>query len=705
MQLKSITQLTALAFLLTSPSLMASPVPIESLARQPAISSVTMSADGKQVVAIVAAPGSNYQDTALATWDLENMDAGPVVTPSGDRMKFIGASALKAGKILVAARQEWTGQTSGCLESEKTLGSTATFVFKNYLTDSKHADFKEAFVNDASMRYGVSEQTRRCLELAGSAGLVSLLPLDPKRVIIQRANGMRLSADYFYYDMETEKTELLLRAGGRTDPGLFHPRDGKLLTRTEIESVGPNEYEGRIYILNEETGEFEMHEALTTKLRERYTFGIAGIDDATGKYYVLTDKFSNYVQAWMYDPKTRKFDEEQLVGHPKFSIAGLVFGNQPSNFNKLLGFTVAGPMFETTFVDPDMRSIHEGLKQAYPGQTVSITDYNDGLTRVLFTTQSAQKPLTYYVLKDRKTVQVLGSQRPWIDSEDIGEQKWVYYTARDGLEIPAILDLPAGWTKKDGPVPTVIHPHGGPWARDTTGWDGSGWVPFLTSRGFAVLRPQYRGSQGLGRELWLAGDEQWGMAMQDDKDDGAQWLVEQGIADPEKLVIFGYSYGGFAAAAATVRPDSPYQCAISGAPVTDLTRLGNYWGEARIQRTVQGWTVAGMDPMENTEKANIPILLYVGDRDVRTPSWHAKDFYRDVKDKVPARLELIPDMPHQLPWYYRHHTQTLALIEDFLKNECGVLDASAISGLGPEHSGVDGQWSQSGDIAEGHAVR
>jgi dipeptidyl aminopeptidase/acylaminoacyl peptidase len=204
-------------------------------------------------------------------------------------------------------------------------------------------------------------------------------------------------------------------------------------------------------------------------------------------------------------------------------------------------------------------------------------------------------------------------------------------------------------------------------------------VPFLTSRGFAVLRPQYRGSTGLGRKLWTSGDAQWGLAMQDDKDDGVAWLVKQGITDPEQVVIFGYSYGGFAAAAAAVRPDGPFRCAISGAPVTDLTRLGNRWSQGRLQRILQGDTVTGMDPMDNADKVNIPVLLYVGSRDVRTPEWHAKDFYAAIKDKVPARLEIIEDMPHQLPWYYEHHEQTLTLIEDFLEKECGF--GSVSSGL------------------------
>ena len=647
----------------------ADPIPIDSLARMPAISGVSMSADGKQLVAIVAAPGSEYRETALATMDLDNLDAAAVITPSGDKMKFIFANALKAGKVLVTARQEWTGQLAGCGEG-KTVGSTATFVFKSYLTDVNHSDFEEAF-EKGSHQFGLSAEAERCLKIAGSAGLVDTLPMEPSKVLIRAANGLTLRADYFLYDLATGKTELLLRSGGRATPGLFHPRDGKLLVKNELEGKGSDDYEQRILILNDATGDFEVHDLLTSMLTDRYTIRIVGIDDATGQYYILTDKFSNYVQAWMYDPKARKFGDEPLVAHPKFSIAGLVFGNQPSNFNKLLGFTVAGPTFETTYVDSEMRSIHEGLKLAYPGQTVSILDYNDGLSRVLFSTVSNSQPQSFHLLSDRQKVKTLGSQRSWINSEDLGEQRWITYKARDGLEIPAILDMPANWSKEDGPVPAVVNPHGGPWARDTTGWDGSGWVPFLTSRGYAVLRPQYRGSQGLGRELWTAGDKQWGLKMQDDLDDGAKWMIDQGYADPKKLAIFGYSYGGFAAAAATVRPDTPFRCAIAGAPDTDLGKLGRTWSNKRLQRLLQGHTVTGMNPMNNTEKAHIPIMLYVGDRDVRTPSWHAKNFYNDVKDRVPAKLELIDDMPHQLPWYYSHHEKTLGMIEDYLANDCG----------------------------------
>lgn len=672
MQTRKNTRLLALCMLLGATGAVSAartPIPAEAFARTPEIQSVSMSADGKNLVALVVSPVGDKQDTALATWDLDNLSAGPMITPSNDRMKFVAASAMKADRILALGRQEWTGQLGGCGEGSVS-GSTKTFVTKPYLTDTKHKSFGEAFAEN-TRKLGVSEQMKRCLEIGGSASLVNTLPLDPDNVIIQQFNIATMSANYYLYNLRTNETKLLLRAGGRTSPGLFDPRTGELLTRTELEGTSPAEYEQRIHIKNRQTGQFEVHDNLTRKLSERYTVDVVGIDEDTGKFYVLTDLFSDLVQAWMYDPVTRQFDAEPLLAHPEYSIRSLILGSQPSNFNQILGFVLDGPQPEATYVEPQMKAIHDGLKKAYPGKTVSITGYNDDLSRVLFATSSASSPASYYLLLDRSRPMPLGSQRPWIDSSQIGEQRWVTYAARDGMKIPAILDLPAGWTQADGPLPTIIHPHGGPWARDYTGWDGSGWVPFLTSRGYAVLRPQYRGSAGLGRELWLAGDAEWGQKMQDDKDDGAAWLVEQGITDPDRIAIFGYSYGGFAAAAAVVRPDSPYQCAISGAPVTNLGKLGRSWSDNRVQRILQGQTLKGMDPMRNTDKANIPVLLYVGDRDVRTPSFHAKDFYDAVKGKVPAKFELIADMPHSMPWYPRHQTQTLGLIEEFLAKECG----------------------------------
>jgi len=266
----------------------AQPIPIESFARMPEIQSVSMSSDGKNLVALIKSPTGDGQDTALATWDLDNLDAGSTITPSGDRMKFVAASAMKADRILAISRQEWTGEIGACGGEGRSTGSTKTFVSKAYLTDTKHQQFSEAFAAN-TRRIGVGEQVQRCMEITGTASLVSRLPLDPDNVIIRQLNALTLGSNYYLYNLRTDETSLLFRGGGRASPEMFNPRTGELLIRSQLEPLGGNEYEQRILIKNRQTGEFEVHDTLTQKLSERYTLRIAGMDEASGKYYILTD--------------------------------------------------------------------------------------------------------------------------------------------------------------------------------------------------------------------------------------------------------------------------------------------------------------------------------------------------------------------------------------------------------------------------------
>lgn len=643
------------------------PVPVEDLARLPVLQSVSMSPDGKHLVGLIRSP-KNPDETALATWDTDALSSGPkVVTPSGDHMKFIAAAALKAGKVLAVARQEWTGELGGCGEG-KVTGATRTFVVKPYLTGDDQKTFEEAFASNVR-KVGISKDTQRCLELGGTASLVNMLPLDPDRVIIRQLSEISLTSSYYLYNLKTGETQLLFRGGARATPSLFDSRTGKVLAKSEIVPV-EGDYEQHVLLLNAKTGQFELQAPLTTKLSDRHAVDIAGIDDATGKYYVLTDQFSDKVQARLYDPVRHKYDPEPVVADKDYSIGALLFSTRRSDFNQVVGFVVDGPRRQTVYVDPTLKAVQADLQKAFPDQQVTISDYTDDFSTVLFSTEDPGTPIAYHLVLNKKVV-TLGSQRPWLKRLAVDE-RWVTYKARDGRAIPAILDLPIGWKKGDAPAPAIVLPHGGPWARDYVGWDVSGWVSLLVSRGYAVLRPQYRGSEGLGRSLWLAGDKQWGLKMSDDLDDGASWLVSQGMAAKDRIAIFGYSYGGFAAIAADVRSPSPFRCAIAGAPVANLGRLGTSWSDNRLQRILQGRTVKGMDPMQNTAKAHLPIMLFGGDRDVRVPPFHPRDFYKAVKDIVPAQYHVIADMPHSMPWYPRQQRETLKLIVDYLEKDCGL---------------------------------
>lgn len=639
-------------------------IAIEDLARQPAMSSVSMASDGSYLAALVETDG----ELSLTVWN-PGSDEPPIGTRPNERMKFIAAQALKADRLFVLGRQEFTGVLDGCGEGN-TTGATRTFIVKLYMTDTALEEFDEPFTR-AGRAIGISEETERCFELAGEAGLAADLPLDPENVIAQRTDTLKLTSEYYLVNLRTDSERLLYRETEGESAGIFDLRTGELLTRNRISLAEGGNYEFLTLIRNDD-GEFEVHEPLTYTAFDRHTVQILGRDEATGKFYVLTDLFRDKAAVYFYDAEARAFDPEPLFATEQYEATGIVLGTKPSDFNRLIAFTYAAAAEEYYVVDPEWDTIYRGMKSAYPGRHIGILGYTDDKSRILFSASSTIHPPAYYLLEDKSRTVLVGAERPWIDSDALRPTELVYYTARDGLRIPAFLTLPKDWTREDGALPSVVLPHGGPWARDDSDWDPSGWPQFLASRGYAVLQPQYRGSMGWGHDLWLAGDAQWGLEMQDDKDDAAAWLVAEGYADEDAIAIFGYSYGGFAAMAAVVRPGGPFRCAIAGAGVANLTRLGLSWSQDRVQRAVQGRTVTGMDPLDNAERADIPVLIYSGDRDVRVPIFHSESFYDAIEDRVGARFLTVPDMPHSLPWYPEHHRQTLSAIEAFLAGDCGM---------------------------------
>jgi len=203
-------------------------------------------------------------------------------------------------------------------------------------------------------------------------------------------------------------------------------------------------------------------------------------------------------------------------------------------------------------------------------------------------------------------------------------------------------------------------------------WDISGWIQYFASRGYAVLQPQFRGSEGWGQKLWRAGDREWGQKMADDNDDGVKWLIDQKLADPKRVAIFGYSYGGYAALAASIRPNGLYQCAISGAGAGDLAAIANATADNRFQREFQHPTIKGLDALAHAKEAQIPVLLYHGDRDQTVDIEQSRKFAAALKAAgKPGKLVEIKDMGDQIIfWTPAMAQQQLDVVDDFLKTGC-----------------------------------
>ena len=306
------------------------------------------------------------------------------------------------------------------------------------------------------------------------------------------------------------------------------------------------------------------------------------------------------------------------------------------------------------------------LESAY-----TITSWTPDLNAVVFQVGGASRPPESYLLRNGKLT-MLAKAYPDIDPAALGKTRVVYYKARDGLDIPAFVTTPSVELCGPAPWPAVVHPHGGPWARDTMGFDGSMWVPLMASRCYAVLRPQFRGSQGWGRRLWKAGDAEWGQKMQDDKDDGAKWMVEQGIAQKGRIAMFGFSYGGYSAMAASVRPDGPYKCAIAGAGVSDHKRIWAQFYTNPFFRERQAPTVDGLNPVERADNLQIPIMVYHGDRDQTVPLEQSDWFVSKAKGaKKPVVYHEIADYGHGPAWTRKIMGDQLRIIEDYLVRDCG----------------------------------
>ena len=656
------------ALLFGSGAAQAQKLDVEAIARMPDTTGVSMSAEGDFIIAIRADPRDPTK-RIIASADVSNVDGSKpldwIATPS-DRMSFVAAEAMKSGKVFAIASQVWTGNLGGCGEG-KTTGNTKTFLYKAFLSDKTLKKFDDPLQGGRGI--GVSEETLRCLEIGSTPRIIDL-PLDPENVIIAQV-GTDFVSRYSKLNLKTGQTSALYKDVGELAIGLIDPRDGKIRTKNKTETKGDLNYDAETYILNPDTGNFDLEAPLTVDLRNRNQMDVVAYDEETGKYFVVTDKFSDKAAIYLYDARTDKFDDAPLFAHADYDATGVEISHSKDSFGKIMGFNYAGPDPATYWVDPAIVSVQKGLEASFKGQTVNIMSGADKGNKILFSVESPRNPPAYYLLLNKTKLLGIGSERPWIKPETLGNRSLIYYTARDGMKIPGFLTLPPNFKKGDPAPPAIVLPHGGPWARDNIGWDFSGWTQFFATRGYAVLQPQYRGSNGFGHSLWLAGDGEWGLKMQDDKDDGANWMVSEGYAAKDRIAIFGYSYGGFAAFAASVRSGGPFKCSIAGAGVSNLTRIANNWGENRLQRAYQGRTVKGMDPQQNASKLAMPILIFHGDRDVRVPLYHATDFYNAVKSTGKAKLVVLPDMGHQFDkWSTANQRETLKIMEDFLTNDC-----------------------------------
>ncbi|WP_296613935.1 S9 family peptidase [Sphingomonas sp.] len=319
--------------------------------------------------------------------------------------------------------------------------------------------------------------------------------------------------------------------------------------------------------------------------------------------------------------------------------------------NRVVGATFVTDRREAEFFDPALKTLRAALGKALPGKIITFIDASADEGKLLLFAYSDVDPGRYYLFdkKTRSMAEVLAS-RPGLDGVKLATVKPITYQAADGTNIPAYLTLPAGSDGKN--LPAIVMPHGGPGARDEWGFD---WLSqYFAARGYAVIQPNFRGSTGYG-DAWYEknGFQSWRTSIGDVNDAG-RWLVKSGVADPKKLAIVGWSYGGYAALQSSVLDPDLFKAIVAIAPVTDLDTLRNearnFTNFPQVDALIgHGPWVAEGSPARNPAKIKAPVLLFHGDIDTNVRIGESRLMADRLKD-ADRKVELVEfkGLDHQL---------------------------------------------------------
>ncbi len=647
---------------------------IEQLAAFPALSSLSVSPDGTQIAGLQA----RGEERVILVWKTADLSAAPTTIGAG-RMKFQSVRFIKNGLLAVTLWQPYDLRTDRV---------NKTFISKFFITDTEGKQWKEPIsVPRATSR---SEELEQALS---NATVLDTLPNDPDHILVINGAGSN-SGDVYKVNLRSFTSQRIQKTEERV-AGYLTDLNSELRARLrqDVDSVGA--YVSTEF-RNPATNAWEEH--FRSHVKDRDISQVVGFADDPNIAFIQSNVGRDKTVIYEYDIAARK-QKEVLYEH-KFFNAGSVYVNHYKGvegvpFGALLGVGYSGPREnEVEWTHPAMKGLNQGVRQALgiqssavtlvdpatgqqattqadTGKSVRVLDYSaDFKTFVLAVSGPANAP-EYYLLKDGK-LELLAKSYPQIDPAALGDTKLVYYKARDGLDIPAFLTTPNTELCGAGPWKAVVHPHGGPWARDGMDFDGSMWVPLMASRCMAVLRPQFRGSADWSRKLWMAGDAEWGQKMQDDKDDGAKWMIDQKIAQPGHIAMFGFSYGGYSAFAASVRPNGLYKCAIAGAGVSDIKKIWSRFYTNPFFRQAQAKTVDGLNPLDKAGEMKIPLMVYHGDRDRTVPIEQSEWFVAKAKNSgQPVEYHAIADYAHGPAWTRAIMGDQLKLIDDYLTKGCG----------------------------------
>ncbi|MEO0827488.1 MAG: alpha/beta fold hydrolase [Cyanobacteria bacterium J06639_16] len=383
--------------------------------------------------------------------------------------------------------------------------------------------------------------------------------------------------------------------------------------------------------------------------------------------YLATNRDVNLIQLELFNLDTRQSQIVEADPDNQVDFGGAVFSEAT---DELIATSYVGDRVRIYPKTEQLASDLAFLNQQFPNYEISLKSVTRDDQLALIRIQSDVNPGSVYLFdRTAQTVEKLYDSRPELGAYELGAMQPIRYTARDGLEIPAYLTLPPGMPPEN--LPVIVMPHGGPWARDI--WGYNPFAQFLANRGYAVIQPNFRGSTGYGKAFLNAGNHEWGTgAMQHDITDGVQYLIDQGIADPERVGIFGGSYGGYATLAGLAFTPDLYAAGASVVGpsnlITLLDSIPPYWASLRATFTLRlgdpddlsdRTRLEAQSPLFFADQIQAPLMVVQGANDPRVKQVESDQIVVAMRDLgYPVEYLIAPDEGHG----FRKEGNRLAMI-------------------------------------------
>jgi dipeptidyl aminopeptidase/acylaminoacyl peptidase len=358
------------------------------------------------------------------------------------------------------------------------------------------------------------------------------------------------------------------------------------------------------------------------------------------------------------------FASSRVDVHPLFTPDNRVLAVLPESGTK-----------DALYLEPAAELMGQVLGGLFKDKAFFIRDMSADLKTVVVMAESDVSAPEFFVLDlaaAKPQLQRVGSRYPALARTDLAPTEYLHYPAADGTKIPAFLTKPVNVT---GLPPLIVMPHGGPWARDTWGFDS--WVQVLAREGYAVLQMNYRGSGGYGKAWRDASLKDWGGLPYSDTIDGLKWAIEQKHADPQRVCVVGGSFGGYLALEAAVRDSALLRCVVSVAGVSDLRELksdSNFFANYRTVHEMIGddpVKLRAYSPRLHADTVAVPVLLVHGAEDYTVEPDQSEFMARALQEAGKTyQLVMIDGTDH----YFQNQApqrQLFVSITDFLRKYLG----------------------------------